>query len=442
MSNNNNTPPPSMDDLPTEIVAHVGRLAGREGLPAFRLTGRLAKNATALHFAKICFNSFDISVAPDSLHKLASKASDSKFGPQIQHVTFNVSGTENMTPALFASSWSVFKAFAERGQKVTIQVKVNAIAIHDSAFIETNIHRFMIQVMRANSLKAFVEGPITLDLPSPPKNSRDAPLRSLLFHNLAVSSNTEDINISYSDVSPTAGLNYNTTTKTLLIEGLEVKHLFELQCFFKGLRLDKVIFRNTSVDTTTISKLCATHRPTLSSVFIENADLWDLWSEGDKAPASWKEALIDISRLPALKTCSLVQLRKERAIPAWSWDTVTVQHHPVQGTLSWIKAEHAKTAEAKDGDDRSKANDEDEEEDATVDVRTAVGKKRKSSGAARPPAKRRRYTGALQRRLELVATQMKSGARIGRVKAEDHQFVLANKYKMVYPNDIYTTSVK
>ncbi|KAG9962230.1 hypothetical protein KCU61_g4895, partial [Aureobasidium melanogenum] len=209
-----------MDDLPTEIVAHVGRLAGREGLPAFRLTGRLAKNATALHFAKICFNSFDISVAPDSLHKLALKASHSKFGPQIQHVTFNLLGTENMTPALFASSWSVFKAFAERGQKVTIQVKVNAIAIHDSAFIETNIHRFMIQVMRANSLKAFVEGPIILDLPSPPKNSHDAPLRSLLLHNLAVSSNTEDINISYSDVSPTAGLNYNTTTKTLLIEGL------------------------------------------------------------------------------------------------------------------------------------------------------------------------------------------------------------------------------
>ncbi|KAG9694641.1 hypothetical protein KCU95_g5377, partial [Aureobasidium melanogenum] len=330
MSNDNNTRLPSMDDLPTEIVANVGRLAGKEGLPAFRLTGRLAKNATALDFAKICFNSFDISVTPDSLHKLALAVSHSKFDPQIQHVTFNISGTENMTPALFASSWSVFKAFAERGQKVTIQVKVNAIAIRDSAFIETNIHRFLIQVMRTSSLKALVEGSITLDLPSPPKNSRDAPLRSLLFHNLAVSSNTEDIDISYSDVSPTAGLNYNTTTKTLLIEGLEVKHLFELQSFFKGLRLDKIIFRNTSVDTATISKLCATHRPTLSSVFIENADLWDLWSEGDKAPASWKEALVDISSLPALKTCSLVKLRKERGIPSWSWDTVTVQHHPVQ----------------------------------------------------------------------------------------------------------------
>ncbi|KAG9565672.1 hypothetical protein KCU71_g4494, partial [Aureobasidium melanogenum] len=318
-----------MDDLPTEIVANVGRLAGKEGLPAFRLTGRLAKNATALHFAKICFNSFDISVTPHSLHKLALAVSQSRFGPQIQHVTFNISGTENMTPALFASSWSVFKAFAERGQKVTVQVKVNAIAIHDSAFIETNIHRFLIQVMRTNSLKTFVEGSITLDLPSPPKNPRDAPLRNLLFHHLAVSSNTEDINISYSDVSPT-GLNYNTTTRTLLVEGLEIKHLFELQSFFKGTRLEKVIFRNTSLDTTTINKLCTTHRPTLSSVFIENADLWDLWSEGDKAPASWKESLIDIPSLPALKACSLIKLRKEWGLPSLVWDTVTVQQHPIQ----------------------------------------------------------------------------------------------------------------
>lgn len=105
------------------------------------------------------------------------------------------------------------------------------------------------------------------------------------------------------------------------------------------------------------------------------------------------------------------------------------------GTFSWIKAEHAKIAEAKDDDGRGEADDQDEEEDATVDASTAVGNKRKSSCAASPPAKRRRYTGALQRKLELVATQMKSGARIGRVKAVDHQFVLANKHKLVYPND-------
>ncbi|KAG9946015.1 hypothetical protein KCU85_g6908, partial [Aureobasidium melanogenum] len=300
---NNNASQPSMDELPTEVVGIIGRLAGKEGLPAFRLTGRLAKNSTALHFAKICFNSFHISVTPSSLHKLASAASHPKFGPQIQHVTFNIAGTEDMTPALFASSWSAYRAFAERGQKVTMQVKVNA---------------------------AFVEGAITLDLPSPPRNPRDAPLRSLLFHNLAVSSNKEDINITYSDVSPTARVMYDAATKTLIIQGLEVKHLFELQSFFRGLHLDKIIFRNTSVDTTTINKLCIVHRPTLSSVVLENADLWDLWSEGDKAPASWRESLIEISSLPALKICSLKQLKKEQGLPVWSWDNVTPRHQPVQ----------------------------------------------------------------------------------------------------------------
>lgn len=106
----------------------------------------------------------------------------------------------------------------------------------------------------------------------------------------------------------------------------------------------------------------------------------------------------------------------------WTDEALSAGSKP--STLRWL-----------DDDDRGEADDEDEEKDATADASTAVGKERKSSGAARPPVRRRRYTKALQRRLELVAPQIISEARVRRVRAVDHHLVLANKHKMVYPND-------
>ncbi|KAG9660151.1 hypothetical protein KCU95_g5380, partial [Aureobasidium melanogenum] len=85
----------------------------------------------------------------------------------------------------------------------------------------------------------------------------------------------------------------------------------------------------------------------------------------------------------------------------WTDEALSAGSKP--STLRWL-----------DDDDRGEADDEDEEKDATADVSTAVGKERKSSGAARPPVRRRR---------------------VRRVRAVDHHLVLANKHKMVYPND-------
>jgi serine/threonine protein kinase len=99
------------------------------------------------------------------------------------------------------------------------------------------------------------------------------------------------------------------------------------------------------------------------------------------------------------------------------------------GTLSWVKAEHAKTEDAEDEDD---ADEEDGEEGD--DSTATTGTKRKST-APLPPPKRPRFTGALQRRLKLVATQMDPGARLGKINKADQQFVLADKLKITCPED-------
>jgi serine/threonine protein kinase len=102
------------------------------------------------------------------------------------------------------------------------------------------------------------------------------------------------------------------------------------------------------------------------------------------------------------------------------------------GTLSWVKAENAKTAEAKDGDDAEEPDDGNEEEENNSIATT--GTKRKST-ASLPPPKHPRFTGALQRRLKLVATQMDSGARLGRTNNADYRFILPDKHKVNCPRD-------
>jgi serine/threonine protein kinase len=99
------------------------------------------------------------------------------------------------------------------------------------------------------------------------------------------------------------------------------------------------------------------------------------------------------------------------------------------GTLSWVKAEHAKTADAKDGDDADEA-DAAEEEDTTA----TTGTKRKATTPL-PPPKRPRFSGALHRRLKLVATQMDSGVRLGRTNNADYRFILPEKHKVNCPKD-------
>ena len=120
------------------------------------------------------------------------------------------------------------------------------------------------------------------------------------------------------------------------------------------------------------------------------------------------------------------------------------------GTLGWVKAQHANTGETTDGDDAEDLGDDDGEEDEKedgegeaeeekkedkVDATTATGKKRKAAAAQTTTSKRTRFSGALQARLKLVATQIKPGATVGKVKKADQAFILSDKHKMICPDD-------
>lgn len=317
-----------MDDLPTEILSLIGRFAGAEGLPALRSTGRLAKNATILHFAKICFETMRISFTPESLEKLCLTVLHPRYGLCIKEITFIITGTEQLTPALFAKSWFVLSTLANRQQRVNIKVCVSAMGIADTALIEANIHRILLQLVRGSSLKTCVEAIIVLDLPSPPKDPGDAPARSLLFDSLAVLAIKEDLHITFADHHEFAAVLYDTAEKSLTLTNLAVKHLSELKYLFSGLEIRKLVIRNSDLDTTTLETLCAVHQTTLNTVHMSNVSLWDCWSFGDIVPTSWKHGLEKLTGLPALTSCALSDLCMENLFPCWN-DTRD-QKEPVQ----------------------------------------------------------------------------------------------------------------
>ncbi|KAH0346259.1 hypothetical protein KCU83_g7379, partial [Aureobasidium melanogenum] len=318
----------SIDMLPTELVGSIGSWLGPDGLPAFRSTGRLARNATRLDFRRDCFRSMNISVNQTSIHKLQLAAAHPEFGPCIQEITYHISGTEDLAVNLFAESWAVFKALAARQQQVVVKVCSTAMAITDSAMIETKISRFFAHVVRLNTQKGFAKGPITLTIPSPPRNPTDAPSRSRLFNSLAVMALKDNINILYSDTSTDASAFYNTTQKSLVLKGLESKHLWELRYFFAGLPIVKIDIQDSRLDTDTLRKLCSQHMTTISKLSMENVSLWDRWSYGGTVPASWRDAIETMLVLPGLVTCHLINLRSENTVPTWDDTSVTAQ--PIQ----------------------------------------------------------------------------------------------------------------
>lgn len=317
-----------MDDLPTEIVAHIGLFAGAKGLPALRSTGRLANNATILHFAKFCYETMRISFTPESLEKLCFVIIHPRYGPCIKEITFIITGTEELTPALFGKSWFVMSTLAARQPRVNIKVCVSAFGIADTTIIEANIYRILLHLKRGSSLKTCVGATVVLDLPSPPKDPRDAPTRSLLFNSLAILAIKEDLHITFADHHESAIVLYDTAQKFLTLTNLAVKHLSELKHLFSGLHIRKLVIRNSDLDTTTLERLCAVHQTTLNNVRISNVSLWDCWSIGDIVPTSWKHGLEKLTSLPALTSCTLLDLRMENLVPCW--DDSRDQKEPVQ----------------------------------------------------------------------------------------------------------------
>jgi hypothetical protein len=111
-------------------------------------------------------------------------------------------------------------------------------------------------------------------------------------------------------------------------------------------------------------------------------------------------------------------------------DSQFIQEGPAKGQLLQVYLQQKlDQMEAKDGDDAEDAD----EDDTTASSSIAAGTKRKST-APLPPAKRPRFTGALQRRLQLVAAQMK-GARPSKINKADQDFVLADKHKITLSDD-------
>jgi serine/threonine protein kinase len=162
----------------------------------------------------------------------------------------------------------------------------------------------------------------------------------------------------------------------------------------------------------------------------------DSWTKRTQAGAS---AVYSADLIRVVEDCVRFQLA-DRPSPQVALALIE-QHMPTYadgmdrwGTLSWIKAEHAKTDEAEHGDDADEEEDEDEDDTATT---TAASKKRKATvpPPAPPPAsKRSRFSGALKRRLELVAKQMKPGVRLGKVQKTDRAFILADENKIICPD--------
>ena len=94
-----------------------------------------------------------------------------------------------------------------------------------------------------------MKSPVVLDLPSLPEDPRDVPYRSVLFNSLAILAVKDDLLLKYAKNHELADVMYNKTQEFLTISNLAVKHTTELKYLFAGLHMNKLVARDSDIDT-------------------------------------------------------------------------------------------------------------------------------------------------------------------------------------------------
>lgn len=93
--------------------------------------------------------------------------------------------------------------------------------------------------------------------------------------------------------------------------GVIVQHVQELELFFSGISLEHLVVQRSERKSSTIPKLCYKHVMKLRTIWIENTTMWERWSFGDLAPASWEPSVEAIPRHPGILQCTLKDLVKK-----------------------------------------------------------------------------------------------------------------------------------
>lgn len=306
-----------LDAIPTELKEQIAMALDPSSISNLRLTNSRMERAAHYAFKMIVFAHFIMSATKSAFEHLYT-AVRSIYGSAIQSITIRMSGFEPGNSGLYNSIRKVFDTLSNRNQQVKLKISVNAMS-------RTNDHQHELRTLaiyefchRWGTALRILNSPLILDLPSPFERTSLSPLRSTLFSAISRLTAFHDTTITFETQSAFTHVNYNVTTKTLTLEGLEVYHFHELQHFFRLIDFGRLSIDNSVVNAGGMIGFLGYNEENLEAVEIKKSLVYKRWSDGDLGFSSWRLPINVLATLPVLDQYLLEDLwNEDYREPAW-----------------------------------------------------------------------------------------------------------------------------
>lgn len=314
-----------LDAIPTELKEQIAMALDPSSISNLRLTNSRMERAAHYAFKMIVFAHFIMSATKSAFEHLYT-AVRIIYGFAIQSITIRMSGFEPGNSGLYNAIRKVFDTLSNRNQQVKLKISVNAMSPTDDHQHELRNLAIYEFCHRWGAALKILKSPLILDLPSPPERTSLSPSRSTLFSTISPLTAFHDITITFEDQSASTRVNYNVTTKTLTLEGLEVHHFYELQHFFRLIDFRRLSIHNSVVDASGMIGLLGYNDENIEVIEIKNTLIYERWSDGELGFSSWRLPIGALTAMPRLGHCLLEDLwREDINTPSWLLESAEIE---------------------------------------------------------------------------------------------------------------------
>ncbi|KAG9759319.1 hypothetical protein KCU73_g3447, partial [Aureobasidium melanogenum] len=262
-----------MAAFPTEVFAIIAQRVAPQDLPNFRLASTAFEQLSRRPFTSKCFQHMKTSANMAALDHLFSTVNHHQFGPAIKKITISMNGVDD-NPAFLNTRFSdIFRVLRLRGQQVAVEIVVTATDIHINWEIDHHLAHVIKHLVRVDLQHRLFAGPLTVSISSSAMSKGTLPTPPRFFNAVHQYCIRRSLSLNFIDAE--GSLNYDATTKTLLISGLKDYQIRQITRLAAWLRLKHAKITDcerTEATMLALHYLLKFHRSTLVSVDVKDVE--------------------------------------------------------------------------------------------------------------------------------------------------------------------------
>lgn len=262
-----------MAAFPTEVFGIVAQRVAPHDLPSFRLASTAFEQLSRRPFTTKCFQHMKTSANMAALDLLFSAVSHGEFGLAIKKITISMNGVDDKPPFLNTRLSDIFRVLRLRGQQVAVQIVVTATDIPFNHDVDHHLASVIRNLLRIDLQYRLFAEPLTVCISCSAMSKGRIPMAPRFFTTIQNYCPRRSFSFNYIDAP--GSLNYDATTRTLVISGLKDYQIRQLRPLlsWSNLKHAKITDVERTEDTElALSHVLYLHGSTLLSVDVKDVD--------------------------------------------------------------------------------------------------------------------------------------------------------------------------